>query len=87
MRARIRAMTRTTATVDDGAYKRHARRLGVVAGVLALVLLITGLVMANEGNGGVSSTGRDLVGYGIGVGVAAAFMFVGFNPLDKRRHK
>jgi hypothetical protein len=72
-------------TVGDRDYKRHARQLGSVAGALAAALLIGGFLLATEAHGGAASTGRDMVGYGIGVAVAAAFMFAGFNPLDKRR--
>lgn len=61
----------------------HRRRFAALCGAIALVLLIGGFVLTQQG-GGAHDTGIIAFGYGLGVGVAALFLAAGYDP---RRRK
>jgi hypothetical protein len=64
---------------NGGGRGRARRRFALWAAVMALVLLAAGVVLIRHGSS-THELGVTCVGYGIGVGVAAAFLALGFEP-------
>lgn len=62
--------------------RRRRRHFAAAVGAVALVLLVVGSVCASR-PGTLGFLGCTAVGYGIGVGVAAAFIAVGHNPFSR----
>jgi hypothetical protein len=64
--------------------RRARRRYARWAGVIALALLLSGVALTTTQHGDLHDLGVAAIGYGIGVGVAAAFLAGGWEP---RRRK
>jgi hypothetical protein len=65
--------------------RRPRRRFAAVCGILAAVLLVGGVLGARASDDGLVHTlGVAAVGYGVGMGVAAAFLAAGWNPIRRR---
>lgn len=71
-------------TLSDDAQVRRRRRFAVVLLPFAIALIAAGLMLASH-DGLVGALGLVALAQGIGITVAAAFLALGHNPLQRRR--
>ena len=68
----------------DRVRKTARRRYAFLAGLIAMVMLVAGFLLTT-GTGGAHDIGLVVVGYGIGVAVAAVMLAFGWEPPRRKK--